>query len=177
MIRDTDILTALLDTVRRFVRERLVPAEDIVAETDTIPADIVRDMKTMGLFGLTIPESYGGLNLTMEEEALVMIELCQTAPAFRSLIGTTVGIGSQGILSLAAPVMSAPTRLQQETTTPTRRSTSARSLAGARTSPQLPSTRATRACCSGARTTTAASTTAASRQARSDRFGSATTGR
>ncbi len=103
MIRDTDTLTALLDTVRRFVRERLVPAEEIVAETDTIPEDIVRDMKEMGLFGLTIPESYGGLGLTMEEEALVMIELCQTAPAFRSLIGTTVGIGSQGILMDGTP--------------------------------------------------------------------------
>ena len=103
MIRDREILTALLDSVRRFVRERLVPAEEIVAETDTIPADIVRDMKTMGLFGLTIPESYGGLGLTMEEEALVMIELCQTAPAFRSLIGTTVGIGSQGILMDGTP--------------------------------------------------------------------------
>jgi len=103
MIRDPEILTALLDTVRRFVRERLVPAEESVAETDTIPADIIRDMKTMGLFGLTIPESYGGLGLTMEEEALVMIELCQTAPAFRSLIGTTVGIGSQGILMDGTP--------------------------------------------------------------------------
>ncbi len=103
MIRDTDTLTALLDTVRRFVRERLVPAEETVAETDTIPADIVRDMKAMGLFGLTIPESHGGLGLTMEEEALVMIELCQTAPAFRSLIGTTVGIGSQGILMDGTP--------------------------------------------------------------------------
>jgi acyl-CoA dehydrogenase len=103
MIRDPEILTALLDTVRRFVRERLAPAEDIVAETDTIPADIVSDMKTMGLFGLTIPESYGGLGLTMEEESLVMIELCQTAPAFRSLIGTTVGIGSQGILMDGTP--------------------------------------------------------------------------
>jgi acyl-CoA dehydrogenase len=103
MIRDPDTLTALLDTVRRFVRERLVPAEDVVAETDAIPADIVSDMKTMGLFGLTIPESYGGLGLTMEEEALVMIELCQTAPAFRSLIGTTVGIGSQGILMDGTP--------------------------------------------------------------------------
>jgi len=103
MIRDAETLTALLDTVRRFVRERLVPAEEIVADTDAIPADIVRDMKTMGLFGLTIPESYGGLGLTMEEEALVMIELCQTAPAFRSLIGTTVGIGSQGILMDGTP--------------------------------------------------------------------------
>lgn len=103
MIRDQEILTALLDSVRRFVRERLVPAEETVAETDAIPDDIVREMKTMGLFGLTIPESYGGLGLTMEEEALVMIELCQTAPAFRSLIGTTVGIGSQGILMDGTP--------------------------------------------------------------------------
>ncbi len=103
MVRDQEILTALLDSVRRFVRERLVPAEETVAETDAIPDDIVREMKTMGLFGLTIPESYGGLGLTMEEEALVMIELCQTAPAFRSLIGTTVGIGSQGILMDGTP--------------------------------------------------------------------------
>ena len=55
-------------------------------------------MKELGLFGLTIPEEYGGLGLTMEEEVLVMLELGQTSPAFRSLFGTTVGIGSQGIL-------------------------------------------------------------------------------
>jgi acyl-CoA dehydrogenase len=60
-------------------------------------------MKALGLFGLTIPESYGGLGLTMEEESLLMFELCQTAPAFRSLIGTTVGIGSQGILMDGTP--------------------------------------------------------------------------
>jgi acyl-CoA dehydrogenase len=52
----------------------------------------------MGLFGLTIPEQYGGLDLTMEEEVLVMFELGKTSPAFRSIIGTTVGIGSQGIV-------------------------------------------------------------------------------
>eukprot|EP01034_Spumella_vulgaris_P024445 gene24445-30791_t len=43
----------------------------------------------MGLFGLTIPESYGGLELTMEEEARLLFELCKTSPAFRSVIGTT----------------------------------------------------------------------------------------
>jgi hypothetical protein len=48
-------LNALLDTVNRFVRERLVPVEAQVAETDEIPSDIVRDMKAMGLFGLTDP--------------------------------------------------------------------------------------------------------------------------
>jgi acyl-CoA dehydrogenase len=98
MIRDTDTMHALLETVRRFVREQLVPAESTVAETDEIPSEIVDEMRRMGLFGLTIPEEYGGLGLTMEEETLVVIELCRTSPVFRSLIGTTVGIGSQGIL-------------------------------------------------------------------------------
>ena len=103
MIRDTETLDALLDSVRRFVRERLVPAEQGVADTDEIPDDIVRDMKAMGLFGLTVPESHGGLGLTMEEEALVMFEMGRTSPAFRSLFGTTVGIGSQGILIDGTP--------------------------------------------------------------------------
>ncbi|MEK8049508.1 acyl-CoA dehydrogenase family protein [Ideonella sp. DXS22W] len=98
MIRDTDTLTALCDAVRRFVRERLVPAEHEVAETDQIPEDIVQQMRELGLFGLTIPESFGGLGLTMEEEVRVLLELCQTSPAFRSVIGTTVGIGAMGIL-------------------------------------------------------------------------------
>ncbi|PMY03790.1 acyl-CoA dehydrogenase family protein, partial [Pseudomonas sp. GW460-13] len=71
MIRDNDILEALLDSVRRFVRERLVPAEALVAETDEIPQDIVQDMREMGLFGMTIPERFGGLELTMEEEVRV----------------------------------------------------------------------------------------------------------
>ncbi|MBP0635548.1 acyl-CoA dehydrogenase family protein [Cupriavidus sp. AcVe19-6a] len=103
MIRDSDTLEALLDSVRRFVRERLMPAEALVAETDEIPQDIVQDMREMGLFGMTIPERFGGLELTMEEEARVVMELCQTSPAFRSLLGTTVGIGSQGILMDGTP--------------------------------------------------------------------------
>ncbi len=98
MIRDPETFEALLDSVRRFVRDRLVPAENQVAQTDEIPESIVQEMREMGLFGLTIPEAYGGLELTMEEESRLLFELCKTSPAFRSVIGTTVGIGSQGIL-------------------------------------------------------------------------------
>ncbi|HEX7386594.1 MAG TPA: acyl-CoA dehydrogenase family protein [Castellaniella sp.] len=98
MIRDQETLNILLDQISRFVRERLIPNEEAVAETDEIPDDIVDEMKAIGLFGLTIPEQYGGLQLTMEEEVLAMIELGHTSPAFRSVIGTTVGIGSQGIV-------------------------------------------------------------------------------
>jgi acyl-CoA dehydrogenase len=55
-------------------------------------------MRALGLFGLSIPSEYGGLGLTMEEEVLVCFELGQTSPAFRSVIGTNVGIGSQGVV-------------------------------------------------------------------------------
>jgi acyl-CoA dehydrogenase len=88
----------LIDSVARFVRTRLVPAEPIVAETDEIPAALIHDMRELGLFGLAIPEEFGGLGLTMEEEVRVAFELAWTSPAFRSLIGTNNGIGSQGLI-------------------------------------------------------------------------------
>jgi acyl-CoA dehydrogenase len=103
MIRDIETFEALLEAVRKFVRTRLVPAEDLVAQTDEIPDSIVQEMRSMGLFGLTIPQNYGGLELTMEEESKLLFELCKTSPAFRSVIGTTVGIGSQGILMDGTP--------------------------------------------------------------------------
>ncbi|ALK97089.1 acyl-CoA dehydrogenase [Massilia sp. WF1] len=98
MIRDQETMTVLLDTLSRFVRERLVPAENEVAETDQIPPDVVDDMRELGLFGLCIPEEYGGLGLTMEEEVLAAFEIAKTSPSFRSLVGTNNGIGSQGLI-------------------------------------------------------------------------------
>jgi acyl-CoA dehydrogenase len=98
MIRDLETFNILLDSIQKFVREKLVPAEQLVSETDRIPEDIVNSMKEMGLFGLTIPEEYGGFGVTMEEEVLIMFEMGKTSPAFRSVFGSTVGIGSQGIL-------------------------------------------------------------------------------
>ncbi|WP_096704380.1 acyl-CoA dehydrogenase family protein [Magnetospirillum sp. 15-1] len=98
MIRDQEILNQLLDTLSRFVRERLVPNEERIAEDDALPPEIVAEMKELGLFGLSIPEEYGGLGLTMEEEVLCAFEIGQTSPAFRSIFGTNNGIGSQGII-------------------------------------------------------------------------------
>ena len=96
MIRDPDTFALLLDAIRRFVRERLIPAEQQVVDSDEIPAAIIQDMREMGLFGLTIPAEYGGLGLTTEEEALTSIEMCRASPAFRSIAGTNNGIGSPG---------------------------------------------------------------------------------
>jgi acyl-CoA dehydrogenase len=98
MIRDQETLNILLDSIRRFVREQLVPNEQHVADTDEIPPTLVAQMRELGLFGLSIPEEYGGLGLTMEEEVLAAFEIARTSPAFRSLFGTNNGIGSQGIL-------------------------------------------------------------------------------
>ncbi|WP_350643815.1 acyl-CoA dehydrogenase family protein, partial [Psychrobacter sp. HY3-MNA-CIBAN-0198] len=75
---------------------QLIPKEDWVAENDRLPEEIISQMRELGLFGLTIPEEYGGLGVTMEEEVTLAFELGRTSPAFRSLIGTNNGIGSSG---------------------------------------------------------------------------------
>ncbi len=96
---DQETLGALRETVRRYVRERLVPLEDQVAQEDRIPDDVVAEMREMGLFGLTIPEEYGGLGLTVAEEVELIIELTWASAAFRSLLSMNLGVGSQGILA------------------------------------------------------------------------------
>jgi acyl-CoA dehydrogenase len=98
MSLDPETFSALLDTVRRFVAERLRPLEEQVDRDDEMPAEIVREMREMGLFGLSIPEEYGGLGLNMVEEVRVALALGGTTPAFRSVFGTNVGIGSQGLV-------------------------------------------------------------------------------
>ena len=98
MIRDQETINQLVGLVERFVRERLVPNEKKLEEEAKLPEDILQEMKALGLFGLTIPEEYGGLGLTMEEEILIAIALGRTSPAFRSIMGTNNGIGSAAIV-------------------------------------------------------------------------------
>jgi len=98
MALDPEVFRQLLDTVERFVREKLRPNEALVGETDRVPPEIVQQMREMGLFGLAIPEAYGGLELSLSEEIQVSFLLGGTSPAFRSMIGTNNGIGSQGII-------------------------------------------------------------------------------
>ena len=83
MIRDPETLQILLDTIRQFVNETLIPRENEVAETDEMPADIVQQMKELGLFGLTIPEDFGGLGVTMDEQAIERVTLRQQTRPLR----------------------------------------------------------------------------------------------
>ena len=97
-----EFIEDLVIQVRRFVTERLRPREAEVADADLVPEALVREMRELGLFGLTIPEAYGGLGLNTTQEALVLFELGRTSPAFRSTFGTNVGIGSQGLVMFGA---------------------------------------------------------------------------
>ena len=98
MAFDAEIRAALIEQVRRFVTEKCVPIEAKVGEEDEVPQEIVDEMKNLGLFGIAVPEEYGGLALDMETEALVAMELGETSPAFRSVAGTNIGISSQALV-------------------------------------------------------------------------------
>lgn len=95
---DAEVLEQFVAEIRRFVRAELIPAEAQVEEEDHIPERIIEAMKQLGLFGMTIPETYGGLGFSMYEEVRIVFELCFAAPAFRSALGSNNGIGSLGIL-------------------------------------------------------------------------------
>lgn len=103
MALDAESFDILLSTVQRFIRERLAPMEDYVEEHDDVPTELVEEMKALGLFGISIPEEYGGIGLSMAQECRIGYELGQTALAFRSVFATNIGIGSQGILMDGTP--------------------------------------------------------------------------
>lgn len=98
MALDPSTLNQLLATLERFVNDRLIPLEAQVSAEDRIPPEVIQEMKDLGLFGMTIPEEYGGLGLNTEEECRAVRVLGRTSPAFRSVIGTNNGIGSQGLV-------------------------------------------------------------------------------
>ena len=88
----------VLATVRRFVREQVVPLEAEIDEKDEVPAGIREAAKAMGLFGFAIPAEYGGLGLSMFEESRLVMELGYTTPALRSMFGTNNGIAGHVLL-------------------------------------------------------------------------------
>jgi acyl-CoA dehydrogenase len=92
---DAQDFADVLDAVRSFVRERVVPREEEIEETDRIPDDLRRASADMGLFGYALPEAYGGLGLSMSEEVRLAFELGYASPAFRSMFGTSNGIAGQ----------------------------------------------------------------------------------
>ena len=98
MTPDNKAFEIFLNTVEKFVQNKLIPREEEVVNNNSIPQDIIAEMRNIGIFGLSIPSKYGGSNLNMLQEVKVAFELGKASPAFRSIAGTNIGIGSQTIV-------------------------------------------------------------------------------
>ena len=94
---DEESFGQVLDAVRRFVREQVMPREDEIEESDAIPADLRAATAELGLFGYALPAEYGGFGATMAQDVRLAFEFGYTTPAFRSLFGTNNGIAGQVI--------------------------------------------------------------------------------
>src|SRR5690606_11976199 len=90
-----DEFDEILKQVRQFVRTKVMPREQEIAETDAIPDDLRRQAADMGLFGYAIPEEYGGLGLDIVQDVKLGFEFGYTTLAFRSMFGTNNGIAGQ----------------------------------------------------------------------------------
>jgi acyl-CoA dehydrogenase len=99
MPQGEETLELLVEAARRFAREVLLPAEETVEQSNEIPQHVVHGLRELGLFGMTVPEEYGGLGLSMFEESSLIFEICYAQPAFRSYFGTTNGVGTLGIIN------------------------------------------------------------------------------
>jgi alkylation response protein AidB-like acyl-CoA dehydrogenase len=84
----TDVQTEILSTVRSFVDKEVIPRAQELEHSDTYPAEIVEGMKEMGLFGLTIPEEYGGLGESLLTYALVVEEIARGWMSVSGVINT-----------------------------------------------------------------------------------------
>ncbi len=89
---DAETFEQFYEQLSRYVRERLIPAEKDVIANDAVPEDILTEMREMGLFGLTVPEEYGGAGLNTSQYARVVHCLAYAAPAYRSIVSINVGM-------------------------------------------------------------------------------------
>jgi acyl-CoA dehydrogenase len=85
------------DAVRRFVREKVLPREDEIEESDAIPGDLRAATAELGLFGYALPAEFGGSGVSMAQDVRLAFEFGYATPAFRSMFGTNNGIAGQVI--------------------------------------------------------------------------------
>src|SRR5574343_844682 len=100
---DPDIFEQSLEQLRRYVRERLIPAEDDVIANDRIPDDILDEMREMGLFGITIPEEFGGAGMNISQYITTVIHMAYASPAYRSTVSINIGMTGSAIKNYGTP--------------------------------------------------------------------------
>ena len=89
---DNDVFDQFIEQLQRYVRERLIPAEKAIIEADAIPDDILAEMRDMGLFGLTMPEEYGGAGMNIAQYVRTIRELSYAMPCYRSITSINIGM-------------------------------------------------------------------------------------
>lgn len=94
---DDEMFSQFMDQLSRYVRDRLVPAEDEAVELDRVPDAILAEMKEMGLFGVTISEQYGGSGFNISQYIKFVQEISWALPAFRSILSMNVGMTGMAI--------------------------------------------------------------------------------
>lgn len=92
----------LCDEVRRFIREQVDPRSRWIEENDAIPDDLLQMARELGLFGLTIPEQYGGSGLDLAGKCAIEEEMGRTNYGFATLIGNHTGISTTGIVAMGS---------------------------------------------------------------------------
>ena len=93
-------VTQLCDELRRFLVKEVDPRSRWIEENDAIPDDLVQKARELGLFGLTIPEEYGGSGLDLAGKCAIEEVMGQTNYGFATLIGNHTGISTTGITAL-----------------------------------------------------------------------------
>jgi acyl-CoA dehydrogenase len=93
----------VLAAVRQFVRERVIPREDEIEQSDAIPADLRAATAELGLFGYALPAEFGGAGVTVSQDVRLAFEFGYTTPAWRSMFGTNNGIAGQVIAKFGGP--------------------------------------------------------------------------
>ena len=96
----TPEVQSLCDELRRFLQKEVDPRSHWIEENDAIPDDLVQKARELGLFGLTIPEQYGGIGLNLAGKCAVEEVMGQTNYGFATLIGNHTGISTTGITAL-----------------------------------------------------------------------------
>ena len=84
----TDIQDEILKTIRQFVNEQIIPVANELEHKDEYPTEIVEGLKELGLFGLTIPEEYGGLGESLLTYALCVEEIARGWMSVSGVINT-----------------------------------------------------------------------------------------
>ena len=90
----------LCDQLRRFIRAEVDPRSREIEENDEVPKDLLDKARELGLFGLTIPEEYGGIGLDLAGKCAVEVEMGRTNYGFATVIGNHTGISSTGIVQI-----------------------------------------------------------------------------